>query len=423
MQTPEQYIEQIGQNARAAALVWGVADAARKNAVLKELSARIRSGVEKIIAANQKDLDAGKAAGLSAALIDRLTLNPERIEKMAQRVDQVAALPDPVGEQLERVVRPNGLVIRKVRVPIGVIGVIYESRPNVTVDCAALCLKSGNAAILRGGKEAIHSNAILAQLIRESLQACGETPDAVQWINTPDRAVMAAMLKADQYIHCIIPRGGEGLIRFVAENARMPVIKHYNGVCSLYLDKDADAAMSVQIALNAKTQRPGVCNAIENLVVHEDAAQTLLPVVAQALVEKNVQLRADERAAAILKAAALPFVPAQEADWGTEYLDLVLSVKIADSLEEAVAFINRYDSAHSEAIVTNNPEAARIFQTTVDAAAVFWNASTRFNDGFEFGLGAEIGISTDRLHARGPVGLRELCSYKYLVDGTGQVRN
>ena len=422
MKPPHDIVQDIGQKARKAALIWGNVPTDRKNRVLEKLAERIEAEADAIAQANAKDVEAGKAAGLSAALIDRLTLTPARIAAMAAGVRQIALLEDPAGQELERWQRPNGLIIRKVRVPIGVIAVIYESRPNVTIDCAALCLKSGNAAVLRGGKEAIHSNGALARIVRETLDACGEPPDAVQWIDTPDREVFRELLLADQYIHCVIPRGGEGLIRFVAENARMPVIKHYNGLCTLYLDRSADAAMAEKIAVNAKAQRPSVCNAIENLLVHKDAADSLLPPVARALIAHNVSLRADQRAAAILSKAEIPFTPAVEADWGTEYLDYILSVKIVDNLEEAVAFVNHYGSAHTESIVTQDETAARAFQAGVDSAVVFWNASTRFNDGFEFGFGAEIGISTDRLHARGPVGLKELCIYKYLVDGSGQVR-
>jgi len=422
MSTPKDTVEIFGKKARAGALAWGTVPAERKNRVLDALAQRLKQSEGDILAANAQDVEASKAAGLSAALIDRLTLNPKRIDAMIEGVRQVAALPDPVGEELERTLRPNGLVIRKVRVPIGVIAVIYESRPNVTVDCAALCLKSGNAAILRGGKEAIHSNKVLAGLVRAALEACGETPDAVQWIDTPDREVMRELLQADQYVHCVIPRGGEGLIRFVAENARMPVLKHFNGICTVYLDRAADPAMAEAIIVNAKAQRPSACNAAENLLVHSAVADTLLPRVAKALTDHRVALRADEKAGTILTRAGLAWTHATEADWSTEYLDYILSVKLVDNTQAAIDFINRYGSAHSDAIVTADKTQALAFQQGVDSATVFWNASTRFNDGFEFGLGAEIGISTDRLHARGPVGLRELCSYKYLIEGDGQVR-
>jgi glutamate-5-semialdehyde dehydrogenase len=307
-------------------------------------------------------------------------------------------------------------------VPIGVIGVIYESRPNVTIDCAALCLKAGNASILRGGKEAFHSNTALARIVTQALRETGLPENAVQLMPTTDRAALTELLKRDDYIHCIIPRGGEGLIRFVAENGRIPVIKHYKGVCTIYLDRAADPDMAEAIAVNAKVQRPSVCNAAENLLVHAGVASGLLPKVAAALVQKGVELRCDEAASSILKKAGIAHKSATEEDWDEEYLDLILAVKVVDSLEDAAAFINEHGSAHSDAIVTGDTTAAETFLNSVDSATVFWNSSTRFNDGFEFGFGAEIGISTDRLHARGPVGLRELCTYKYLIRGTGQIR-
>jgi glutamate-5-semialdehyde dehydrogenase len=341
---------------------------------------------------------------------------------MAAGVREVAALPDPVGEVLERSIRPNGIEIAKVRVPIGVIGVIYESRPNVTIDCAALCLKAGNAVILRGGKEAIHSNTALSALVVRALRESGLPEAAAQLVPVTDRAVLTELLKLDEFVHCIIPRGGEGLIRFVAEHSRIPVIKHYKGVCSVYVDRAADAAMAEAIVVNAKTQRPSVCNAAEKLLIHRDAATSLLPRLARALVDRKVELRCDAESARLLEREGIPSTPASDADWGAEYLDLILAVRVVGSLEEAVDFIHAHGSAHSDAIVTADPVAAQRFLDTVDSATVFWNASTRFNDGFEFGFGAEIGISTDRLHARGPVGLRELCSYKYLIRGSGQVR-
>jgi glutamate-5-semialdehyde dehydrogenase len=323
---------------------------------------------------------------------------------------------------LEETTRPNGLRLRKVRVPIGVIGVIFEARPNVTVDCAVLCLKSGNAAILRGGSEIFETNKALAALVCESLASAGLPHDAVQLVPTTDRAALDVLLRLDTLVHCIIPRGGEGLIRFVAENSTIPVIKHYAGVCFVYLDRSADPAMAESIVVNAKTQRPGVCNAAEQLLVHRGAAAALLPRVGAALAARGVALRCDPAAASLLAAAGVATEPANAEDFRAEFLDLVIAVRIVDSLEEAVAVINRDGSAHSDAIVTADRAAAEKFMAGVDSAAVFWNASTRFNDGFEFGFGAEIGISTDRLHARGPMGLRELCSYKWMVTGTGQVR-
>jgi glutamate-5-semialdehyde dehydrogenase len=350
-------------------------------------------------------------------------LNAKRIAQMAEGVRQVAALPDPVGEELERTARPNGLEIRKVRVPIGVIGIIYEARPNVTIDCAVLCLKSGNAAILRGGKEIFHTNTALAALVTRALASAGLPVDAVQLIPTTDRAALTTLLTLDTLVHCIIPRGGESLIRFVVENSTIPVIKHFKGVCFVYVDHEADAGMAERIVVNAKVQRPGVCNAAEQLLVHAGVATTLLPRVAAALLAKKVELRCDPASAAILAGAGLAHRAAAEADFTAEFLDLIMAVRIVPSLDDAIATINRDGSAHSDAIVTRNPAAAQRFFAGVDSATVFWNASTRFSDGFEFGLGAEIGISTDRLHARGPMGLRELCSYKYVVTGTGQLRS
>jgi glutamate-5-semialdehyde dehydrogenase len=329
-------------------------------------------------------------------------------------VRQVAGLPDPLGEVLEESTRPNGLRLRKVRVPIGVIGVIFEARPNVTVDCAVLCLKSGNASILRGGSEIFETNLALAALIAGSLGSSGLPGDSVQLIPTTDRAALDVLLKQDGHIHCLIPRGGEGLIRFV--------IKHYAGVCFVYVDRAADPAMAVSIAVNAKTQRPGVCNAAEQILVHRDAAGAILPLLGAALAARGVALRCDAPAAAILSGAGIAAEPASAADFTAEFLDLIVAVRVVGSLDEAIATINRDGSAHSDAIVTADGAAADRFLAAVDSAAVFWNASTRFNDGFEFGFGAEIGISTDRLHARGPMGLRELCSYKWVVTGTGQVR-
>jgi glutamate-5-semialdehyde dehydrogenase len=372
--------------------------------------------------ANQRDLEAAQANGLTPAQVDRLTLTPARLQQLALSVREVVALPDPLGEKLAGWSRPNGLQIEKRRVPIGVIGIIYEARPNVTIDCAVLCLKSGNAAILRGGKEIFHTNVALAGLITRALSEGGLPVDAVQLVPTTDREALQTLLKLDQYVHCIIPRGGEGLIRFVAQNSTIPVIKHYTGVCFVYLDRAADPSIAEAVTLNAKTQRTGVCNAAEQLLVHREVAATLLPRVARRLVAQGVQLRCDPASASVLAAAGVAVVPATAADFTAEFLDLILAIRIVDTLEEAIAIINRDGSGHSDAIITQDAAAAARFQAAVDSAAVFWNASTRFNDGFEFGFGAEIGISTDRLHARGPMGLPELCSYKYVVTGTGQVR-
>jgi glutamate-5-semialdehyde dehydrogenase len=415
-------VTDIARQARAASLVLATAPAAAKDAALLDLAHRIETSTDALIAANIRDLLAAREAALPPAQLDRLTLTPSRLRQLAESVRQVAALPDPVGAELEAFTRPNGLLIRKVRVPIGVIGIIYEARPNVTVDCAILCLKSGNASILRGGKEIFHTNTALAGLIAQSLAAAGLPPTAVQLIPTTDRAALTTLLRLDAYVHCLIPRGGESLIRFVAENSTIPVIKHFTGVCCLYLHADADPAQAEAIVVNAKTQRPGVCNAAEQLLVHRDAAPRLLPRVAAALVAKGVRLRGDAESHALLAAAGIPVEPAVDADFRTEFLDLVLAVRVVGSLDEAVEAINRDGSGHSDAIVTPDAAAARLFQARVDSATVYWNASTRFTDGFEFGFGAEIGISTDRLHARGPMGLPELCTYKYLIDGTGQIR-
>jgi len=415
-------VTSMAVRARAASLALAVSPTGARNAALMELAARIDASHEVLNEANQRDLAAAASNGLTPAQVDRLTFTPERLRHLADSVRQVAALPDPLGEVLEESTRPNGLTLRKVRVPIGVIGVIFEARPNVTVDCAVLCLKSGNASILRGGKEIFETNRALAELIGEALAGAGLPRDAVQLIPTTDRAALDILLKLGAYIHCIIPRGGEGLIRFVAENSTIPVIKHFTGVCFVYLDKAADAAMAESITVNAKTQRPGVCNAAEQLLVHEDAAGILLPRVGAALAAKGVALRCDAASACILEKAGVASRPAAPADFTAEFLDLVVAVRVVGSLDEAIATINRDGSAHSDAIVTADKAAADRFMAGVDSSAVFWNASTRFNDGFEFGFGAEIGISTDRLHARGPMGLRELCSYKWLVTGTGQVR-
>jgi glutamate-5-semialdehyde dehydrogenase len=416
-------VETLGRQAREASLALATAGTARKNAALVRLAALLGERASAVLAANTRDLAAAKAAGLAAPMIERLTLSAPRLAALAESVRQVAELPDPVGEELERIRRPNGLDIRKIRVPLGVVAIIYESRPNVTIDCAILCLKSGNACILRGGKEAFETNTALAALLTEALGETGLPVHAVQLVPTPDRAALLPLLKLDQYIHCIIPRGGETLIRFVAENATIPVIKHYKGVCTLYVDKDADADLAEKILVNAKVQRPAVCNAIENLFIHAGIAPALLPRLAHTLAQHNVELRVDAAARALLeKESRLKLVTAADADFSEEYLDLILAIKVVPDLDAAIAAINHYGSGHSDAIVTRDETAAQRFLAGVDSATVYWNASTRFTDGFEFGLGAEIGISTDRLHARGPMGLRELCSYKFIILGNGQIR-
>lgn len=415
-------VTSIAQRARAAAFVLATAPTERKNAALQKLADLIDASHATLLEANARDLSSPEAAALGAASRDRLTLDPARLERLAGAVREVIALPDPVGELLEEIHRPNGLRIRKLRVPIGVIGIIYEARPNVTVDCAILCLKSGNASILRGGKECFHTNTALAALIQDALLATGLPADAVQLVPTTDRAALNILLKLDTLVHCIIPRGGESLIRYVAEHSTIPVIKHYKGVCFVYVDAAADLAMAEAIAVNAKASRPSVCNAAEQLLVHRTVADVFLPAAARALVAKNVELRCDAASAAILERAAIATTSATPADYTTEFLDYVMAVRVVDSLEVAIATINRDSSNHSDAIVTGDEPAARRFLAEVDSATVYWNASTRFTDGYEFGYGAEIGISTDRLHARGPMGLRELCSHKFQIEGTGQVR-
>ena len=411
-------VEQIARNAQLASRQLSAATTAQKNDALQAIARELESNRKTLIEENQKDLHAAEENGLSEAMIDRLRLTHERIDGMAQGLRQLISLPDPVGGLIEDKKRPNGLIIRKVRTPIGVIGIIYESRPNVTIDCAGLCLKSGNAAILRGGKEALHSNRALAQIISDALQGTALPKETVQLIPTTDRAALNHLLTLDQYVHCIIPRGGEGLIRFVAENSRIPVIKHYKGVCNLYLDEGCDPQMAKDIAVSAKCGRPGVCNAIENLIVHSSHLATLLPEIGNALHEKGCALFADQRATKAL--GDVPSTKATEEEYAEEFLDLRLAIKTVDSVDEAIAFTNCYGSGHSESILSPSAERAGKFQREVDASSVYWNASTRFTDGFEFGLGAEIGISTDRLHARGPMGLEELCTYKFLIEGSGQ---
>ena len=418
----EQQVQKIAAQARAASLVLATTPTAAKNAFLDRLAEMIETSAEQLKVENGKDLEAGDANGLSTALLDRLRLTDKRIAEMATGVRQVRDLPDPVGVEIERTEHANGISIRKIRVPIGVVGIIYESRPNVTVDCSVLCLKSGNAAILRGGKEAFHTNTVLSSLIRKALQESSLPEAAVQLIPTTDRRALLTLLKLDEQIDCIIPRGGEGLIRFVAETSTIPVIKHYKGVCAVYLDRRLDPAMADAIVINAKCQRPSVCNAIENLFVHADIAESILPAIGRSLIDRGVELRVDPAAAAILSRHEIECTPVSEEDWSEEYIDLILAVGVVPSLKAAIDAINTFGSAHSDAIVTSDPEAAETFLAGVDSATVYWNASTRFTDGFEFGLGAEIGISTDKLHARGPMGLKELCSYKYVIRGTGQIR-
>ncbi len=411
-------IVRVAQEARAAARLLARTSTDQKNTALRAMASAIRSARSDILAANATDVEAAKAARLSAAMIDRLTLDEKRLGEMVASIEAVVELPDPVGEIIRSWRRPNGLEIRKVRVPLGVIGIIYESRPNVTSDCASLCLKSGNAVILRGGAESFHSNQAVGTALRAALRSSRLPEAAVSTLPTADRAGVDVMLELDQYIDVIIPRGGETLIRKIAEQSRIPVIKHAKGVCHVYVDEAADLPMAHAIMVNAKCQRPATCNAMETLLVHERIAAAFLPEAIQRLQEAKVEVRGCEKTRAIVPGVKA----AMEDDWSTEYLDLILSVKVVRSLDEAVEHISRYGSAHSDAIVTNHEEHARRFVEAVDSAAVFVNASTRFTDGYQFGLGAEIGISTDRLHARGPMGLEELTTYKYVVFGTGQLR-
>jgi glutamate-5-semialdehyde dehydrogenase len=391
----------------------------RKNAALLAMADAIEAAGAEIVAANGRDLQAAPGYGLNAAAVDRLRLDAPRIHAMAAGVREVAALPDPCGEIIRQWTRPNGMQITKLRVPIGVVGIIYESRPNVTADAAVLCVKSGNACILRGGKEAIHSNAAIAKALSAGAVHAGLSADIVQLVPFTDREGVRLLAQMDRYLDVIVPRGGHALIEAVVEHARMPVIKHYHGVCHVYVDQAADLAMAEKIAVNAKCQRPGVCNAMETLLVHRDVAGEFLPSVAKALRDRGVELRGDKRTCEVLGADVKA---ATEEDWTTEYLDLILSIRVVDSLEQAIDHIEHYGSHHSDSIVTADEAAARKFLAAVDSAAVFWNVSTRFCDGGEFGFGAEIGISTDKLHARGPMGLEELTTYKYLVTGAGQVR-
>ncbi len=405
-------------------------DTDQKNRCLEAMANALLNNRQAIQEANAKDLETAREMNLSSAMVDRLILNDARIEGMAQGLREIAALPDPVGRELDCKERPNGLVLRKVATPIGVIVIIYESRPNVTADAAGLCFKSGNATILRGGKEAIHSNQIIARLMVDAATQCDPNfpQDAIQVVPTTDRAAVPALLSLTDLVDLCMPRGGEGLIRAVADCSKVPVIKHYKGVCHVHIDKEADLNMAVQIAVNAKTHRPGVCNAMETLLVDSSIAETYLPQLAPELAAKKVAIKGDDTVQTILKpviaerSLELPLEPATEDDWHAEYLDLILAIRVVDDLDAAIAHINQYGSGHSDSIVTTNEATAQRFMRDVDASAVYWNASTRFTDGGEFGMGAEIGISTDKVGARGPMGLEELTSYKWLCFGTGQIR-
>ena len=410
--------EAIARRAKAASRELALVSTAAKNAWLKAAADRLDATAGEVLAANADDVRAGADAGLAAATLDRLRLTPERLRGIADALRQVATLPDPVGEVREGSVRPNGLQVQKVSVPLGVVFFLYESRPNVTADAAALCVKSGNAVILRGGKEAARSNAALHRVLAGELPRHGLPADAVQLVTTPDRDAVGHLLKLDPFIDLCIPRGGESLIRRVATEATMPVLKHYTGNCHVYVDASAEYEMAGRIVVNGKCQRPGVCNATESLLVHESVAADFLPRLATALATNGVELRGCERTRELVPTTT----PATDADHAAEFLDLVLSVKVVPSLEAATDHIARYGSGHTDAIVTRDLSAARRFVARVDSAAVVVNASTRFNDGGELGLGAEIGISTDKFHARGPCGLRELTSYKWVLTGDGQVR-
>jgi glutamate-5-semialdehyde dehydrogenase len=397
---------------------------AEKNTCLLAMADALERNAESIKAANAKDMTAGAQAGLSSAMLDRLKLDDKRIAGMAKGLREVAALPDPVGRVLDSRTRPNGLKLQKVSTPIGVVVIIYESRPNVTADAASLCFKSGNATILRGGKEAIHSNQAIAQVMlaaaRKQLPHFPES--AIQVVQTTDRDAIKELLSLTQYVDLCMPRGGEGLIRAVAENSKVPVIKHYKGVCHVYVDGEADFKMAEEIVLNAKCQRPGVCNAIETLLVDKAIAPEFLPLISQKLTEKKVELRVDDTSRAILNGKVPDLKTASEDDWYAEYLDLILAVRVVDGVEQAIDHINHYGSAHSDSIVTRDEKRAKQFLAETDSATVYWNASTRFTDGGEFGMGAEIGISTDKIGARGPMGLEELTTYKWVGIGNGQVR-
>ena len=414
----KQNLETIGGLAKLAARGLATCSTTLKNNALLAMATALEQNQQRILTANSLDIAAGEEKGLSAALLDRLRLTSSRIAAMADGLRQVAALPDPIGECLSGMRRPNGLDIQKVRVPFGVIAMIYEARPNVTVDAAGLCLKTGNAVILRGGSEAIESNKVLAGILIDAAKLAGLPDGAIALVETTDREAVNIMLKMNRYIDVIIPRGGAGLIRTVVENSTVPVIETGIGICHTFVDESADLQMAADIAFNAKVSRPGVCNSMETLLVHRAVADRLLPKLLERFVQAGVELRGCTDTATYHAAVK----PATEEDWATEYLDFILSIKVVDSLTEAIEHIDRFSTKHSEAIVTRDYENARRFQQQVDAAAVYVNASTRFTDGFEFGFGAEIGISTQKLHARGPMGLVELTSIKYLVSGNGQIR-
>ena len=416
-------IKELGKLSRQASRKLARLSTDDKNHVLINLSGFLRTEQEAVLLANQEDYQEAKAEGLDESLLDRLLLTSDRLEGMADEIQRVSELPDPIGEVIETSSLPNGLVTSRRRVPLGVVGSIYEARPNVTVDIFGLCLKAGNACLLRGGKETIRSNTALVALIRKALIDAGVTEDAVQFVDNPDRSLVDAMLKMNEYIHLLVPRGGASLVRFVAENANMPAVTGGIGVCHTYVDKAADLDMAVEIVHNAKVRRPSICNALDTVLVHADIAAAGLPLMAKELTGSGVELHCDNRALSILRLEALgSALPATEDDWGREFLSLIAAVKVVDSLEEALVHIDTYGSGHSEAIITEDDAAATRFLDEVDAAAVYVNASTQFTDGGQFGLGAEVGISTQKFHARGPMGLKELTSYKWVIVGKGQTR-
>lgn len=412
-------LEQIGQQAKIASRVLAGMKTEEKDRALRIMAEAIVAQEREILAANARDMEAAREKGMNATMLDRLQLTPDRIRGMADGLREVAAMPDPVGRVLDDQTRPNGLHLVKVAVPIGVIAVIYEARPNVTADSAALCLKSGNAVILRGGKEAICSNIAVANCMREALEQAGLPRDCIQLVEDTTHESANALMHLDRYVDVLIPRGSQRLIRATVEQSTVPVIQTGSGVCHIYVDRAADPEMAAKIIENAKTSRPSVCNAAECMLIHREIAPRVLPLIAQRLAEKHTQIRGDREVMEILGDWA---VPATEEDWGREYLDYIMAARIVGSLEEAIEYVYQYSTGHSECIVTEDPAAAEEYLNRVDAAAVYWNASTRFTDGGEFGLGAEIGISTQKLHARGPLGLRELTSMKYKVYGEGQIR-
>lgn len=412
------YLEDLGMRAQTAKTSLQSLDTVQKNQALARVAEALKKEQDKLLSANEKDCDKAKENGMAEGLLDRLTLTPKRIEAMAEGILQITKLSDPVGEVMERFDRPNGLHIEKVRVPMGVIGIIYEARPNVTADAFGLCFKTGNAVILKGGKDAFYSNRAITEVIQDALAGEGIDRNAVLLIENNDRAVTTAFMKLKEYVDVLIPRGGAGLIRSVVENSTVPVIETGTGNCHIYIDETADPEKVIPIVINAKTQRIGVCNACESLLVHENIAERILPALGKALLDKQVEIRGDETVRAKIPQA----VAVTEEDYGKEYLDLILSAKTVRSVDEAIAHINKYNTGHSDAILTQDQDNAQKFLREVDAACVYVNASTRFTDGFEFGFGAEIGISTQKLHARGPMGLKELTSYKYQITGDGQVR-